>query len=119
MQTDSPSGSSPPESHSLQNLKVGREDQTMCLLARFLQVLGSTARLSILLVLARQGELRVTELVEKLHIPQPQTSAHLRFLGWCGYVGSRKDGRNVYYYVADERPVQMVELAESMLRDQT
>lgn len=91
----------------------------MHLLAKILQGFASPLRLSIVLLLARQGEQRVTELVESLRTPQPQISAQLRFLGWCGYVQSRKEGRNVYYYVADERVMQMVALSGNMLRNQT
>lgn len=119
MPTDSPSESIPQEGRPLESLKVGREERTMRLLAKVLQGLANPLRLSIVLLLARQGELRVTELVERLRTPQPQISAQLRFLGWCGCVQSRKEGRNVYYCVADERVMQMVALSEAMLRDRT
>lgn len=69
MQAGSPPESISQESCSLQGLKVGREEQHMHLLATILQGLADPLRLSIVLLLASQGELRVTDLVEKLRTP--------------------------------------------------
>lgn len=104
-------------SNPLEGVGVGREDETMCLLAKFFNGFSNPTRLSILLLLARRGETRVGELVEELEAPQPRISDHLRCLAWCGYVKVRREGRNAYYSVADERVMQMIGLGESLLRD--
>lgn len=102
---------------TLESVGVGRENETMCLLSKFFNGFSNPTRLSILLLLARRGETRVGELVQELQAPQPRISDHLRCLSWCGYVRVRREGRNAYYSVADERVMQMIRLGESLLRD--
>lgn len=89
----------------------------MCLLAKSFKGFSNPTRLSILLLLARNGQMRVVELVEVLETLQPQISAHLRLLVWCGYVKVRHEGRNAYYSVADEQVMRMISLGESLLHD--
>jgi DNA-binding transcriptional ArsR family regulator len=101
----------------LAEVKVGRESEDMCLLARFFGGFANSTRLSILLLLALRGETKVGDLVHELEAPQPRVSDHLRCLAWCGYVKVRREGRNAYYSVADDRVVQMLRLGEAMLRD--
>lgn len=96
---------------------VGRESEDMCLLARFFNGFANSTRLSILLLLADRGEMRVGELVDELDAPQPRISDHLRCLAWCGYVQVRREGRNAYYSVTDDRVLEMLSLGESLLRD--
>src|ERR687886_1639161 len=98
-------------------VKVGRESEDMCLLARFFNGFANSTRLSILLLLARQGETKVGELVRELEAPQPRVSDHLRCLAWCGYVKVRREGRNAYYSIADDRVLEMLNLGEALLRD--
>jgi len=98
-------------------VKIGRESEDMCLLARFFNGFANSTRLSILLLLARDGETKVGELVRELGAPQPRISDHLRCLAWCGYVKVRREGRNAYYSIADDRVLEMVRLGETMLRD--
>jgi ArsR family transcriptional regulator, cadmium/lead-responsive transcriptional repressor len=98
-------------------VQIGRESEDMCLLARFFNGFANSTRLSILLLLARQGEMKVGELVSELGAPQPRISDHLRCLAWCGYVKVRREGRNAYYSIFDDRVLKMLHLGESMLRD--
>lgn len=98
-------------------VKVGRESEEMCLLARFFSGFANSTRLSILLLLVRQGETKVGELVDALGVPQPRVSDHLRCLAWCGYVKVRREGRNAYYSVSDDRVLEMLRLGQAMLRD--
>jgi ArsR family transcriptional regulator, cadmium/lead-responsive transcriptional repressor len=101
----------------LSSIAVGRESEEMCLLAKFFNGFANSTRLSILLLLAQHGEMKVGELVEELGAPQPRVSDHLRCLAWCGYVQVRREGRNAYYSVADERVLDVLRLGESLLRD--
>ena len=104
-------------SRLLSSIVVGRESEEMCLLAKFFNGFANSTRLSILLLLAQRGEMKVGELVEVLGAPQPRVSDHLRCLAWCGYVQVRREGRNAYYSVADERVLEVLRLGESLLRD--
>src|ERR671933_1698729 len=98
-------------------VKVGRESEDMNLLARFFNGFANSTRLSILLLLARQGETKVGDLVDELRAPQPRVSDHLRCLAWCGYVEVRREGRNAFYSIADNRVLEVLRLGESLLRD--
>ena len=99
------------------DVEIGRESEDMCLLAQAFNGFANSTRLSILLLLARRGETKVGELVSELGAPQPRVSDHLRCLAWCGYVKVRREGRNAYYSLADDRVLEMLSLGEAMLRD--
>jgi DNA-binding transcriptional ArsR family regulator len=105
------------ETRPLPEVEVGRESEDMCLLARFFNGFANSTRLSILLLLARLGETKVGDLVRELGAPQPRVSDHLRCLAWCGYVEVRREGRNAFYSIADDRVLEMLRLGEAMLRD--
>jgi DNA-binding transcriptional ArsR family regulator len=105
------------KSELLSGIEVGRESEEMCLLARLFNGFANSTRLSILLLLVQRGEMKVGELVAELGAPQPRVSDHLRCLAWCGYVRVRREGRNAYYSVADERVMQMLELGEELFQD--
>src|SRR5918995_5685888 len=105
------------ESRPLPEVEVGRESEDMCLLARFFNGFANSTRLSILLLLARLGETKVGDLVRELGAPQPRVSDHLRCLAWCGYVKVRREGRNAFYSIADDRVLEMLRLGEAMLQD--
>jgi DNA-binding transcriptional ArsR family regulator len=104
-------------SEPLSGIEVGRESEEMCLLAKLFNGFANSTRLSILLLLAQRGEMKVGELVDELEAPQPRVSDHLRCLAWCGYVQVRREGRNAYYAVADERVMRILELGEELLQD--
>jgi DNA-binding transcriptional ArsR family regulator len=104
-------------SEPLSGIEVGRESEEMCLLAKLFNGFANSTRLSILLLLAQRGEMKVGELVDELGAPQPRVSDHLRCLAWCGYVQVRREGRNAYYAVADERVMRILELGEELLQD--
>lgn len=101
----------------LADISVGRESEEMCLLAKFFNGFANSTRLSVLLLLSQRGEMKVGDLVKELEAPQPRVSDHLRCLSWCGYVRVRREGRNAYYSVADDRVLEMLRLGESLLRD--
>ncbi len=105
------------KSESLSGVVVGRESEEMCLLARLFNGFANSTRLSILLLLTQRGEMKVGDLVRELEAPQPRVSDHLRCLSWCGYVQVRREGRNAYYSVSDERIMTILGLGEELLRD--
>src|SRR5262249_39092397 len=89
------------------------------LAARFFRVLGDPTRLRLLrLLLAAPREGRsVSELVDAIGAPQGRVSAHLGCLRWCGLVRARREGRQVYYVLADDRVRDLLALATGMQRD--
>ncbi len=105
------------EMEPMQGVAVGRESEEMILLAKLFNGFANSTRLSILLLLARKGEMRVGDLVEELEAPQPRVSDHLRCLAGCGYVCVRRSGRRAYYSICDDRVLEMIQLGESLLSD--
>ena len=73
---------------------VGWQDYTE--LKNILKALGDTVRLNIVHLLARDGEVTVTDLVQRLLISQPLVSWHLTMLRRAGLVRTRRKGRLVY-----------------------
>jgi DNA-binding transcriptional ArsR family regulator len=85
------------------------------LVAKYFRALGDPTRVRILELLGEQGELSVTELVQRLNQPQPKVSNHLACLRWCGFVHTRRDHPTVYYRVADERVAELLALGRALL----
>ena len=107
----------PKEMPPLAEVPVGRVSPDMKLLAKLFDGFANSTRMSILALLARRRETSVGELVEAVEAPQPRVSNHLRCLAWCGYVQARREGKNVFYSIADERVLEMLRLGEGILRD--
>ncbi|HEV7128675.1 MAG TPA: metalloregulator ArsR/SmtB family transcription factor [Ktedonobacterales bacterium] len=94
-------------------------DESAALRARFFRALGDPTRLRLLQLLtdAPSGECAVGELVAAIGAPQSRVSTHLGCLRWCGLVQTRRDGKQVYYRVADPRVRQLLALGGAVLRD--
>ena len=82
--------------------------------ARFFKGLGDPVRLRILELL-EDGERSVGEIVGHLGLAQNTVSMHLGCLRWCGYVSTRREGRYVFYSLADPRVTEIVKLAAELL----
>jgi DNA-binding transcriptional ArsR family regulator len=85
-------------------------------MARFFRGLDDPTRVLILEALLG-GEKNVTELVELVGSPQGRVSTHLGCLRWCGYVATRREGRNVYYRLADDRVRALLRIAQDLMAD--
>ena len=92
-------------------------EQRLAVTAKFFHGLADLTRLRIVEVLLDQGEKNVSELVTLLGQPQSRVSNHLACLRWCGYVDSRREGKFVYYRIADPRVRQLVALARGVIAD--
>lgn len=71
-------------------------------LVQVFKLLSDETRLRILLYLAREGELHVTALCEKLGQSQPAVSHHLALLRVAGLIEARRDGKHNFYSVRQE-----------------
>src|SRR5213083_521020 len=87
------------------------------LVAKYFRGLGDATRVRILGLLREHGELSVGELVEALGQSQPKVSNHLACLRWCGFVETRRAHPSVYYRIADERVVALLDLGHALLAD--
>ncbi|MDD9738166.1 MAG: metalloregulator ArsR/SmtB family transcription factor [Marinovum algicola] len=81
--------------------------------ANFLKALGHEGRLMILCHLAT-GEKSVTELEDLLSARQAAVSQQLSRLRLEGMVKPRRDGKAIYYSLADDRPRQIMEIVYDM-----
>lgn len=69
--------------------------------AECLRALAHPHRLRIVQLLLSEVPYTVNELASACGITQPMTSDHLRLMQRCGFLTSQKDGRTVYYTVAE------------------
>ncbi len=74
-----------------------------------LKVLANEDRLLLLCQLS-QGELCVGDLEERLDIRQPTLSQQLGVLRNEGMVATRREGKRIYYSVADPAALQLLDL---------
>jgi ArsR family transcriptional regulator len=74
-----------------------------------LKVLANEDRLLMLCQLSQQ-EMCVSELEEQLDIRQPTLSQQLGVLRNEGVVSTRREGKRIYYRVADARLLEMLDL---------
>ena len=68
--------------------------------AECLRALAHPHRLRMVQMLL-QGEYTVGELAEACDLPSPMASEHWRLMQRCGFLTSEKEGRKVYYRVAE------------------
>lgn len=74
--------------------------------AELFSVLSTPIRLQILGVLC-DGELSVSQILERVETTQPNLSQHLAILYRHGVIGKRKDGTQVIYNVQSEKAVAL------------
>ena len=91
-------------------------DLEVDLVTRFFQVLADGTRVRIVELLL-EGEKNVSELVQDLGVPQARISSHLGCLRWCGYIGTRREGKFIYYRITDPRVSEMMRLARTILSE--
>ena len=59
----------------------------------------------------------VNDLSERLELPQPTTSRHLKILRDRGLVTPQRVGPNVMYSLVDPRLIEALDLLRSVMRD--
>ncbi len=74
--------------------------------AELFSVLSTPIRLQILGALC-DGELSVSQILERVETTQPNLSQHLAILYRHGVIGKRKDGTQVIYSVQSEKAVAL------------
>jgi DNA-binding transcriptional ArsR family regulator len=84
-------------------------------LASVFRTLADGTRLRILALL-HEGEMNVTQLCKKLRMPQPNVSRHLGILRNAGLVNNRREGKEVFYSLADLTESKTTRAMESMMK---
>ena len=70
--------------------------------AEFCGILGNSHRIQIIWALGNR-ELTVSEIAAEIDTSMQNTSQHLRLMKNKGVLHSRRDGREIYYRVADTK----------------
>ena len=86
-------------------------DQSVRDLCQVFKLLADETRLRILIYLAREQELNVTELCERLGQSQPAVSHHLALMRVAGLIEPRRAGKHNFYSV---RPGHFQELMRNL-----
>ena len=88
------------------------EEQVYCA-ADFLKALANPNRLMILCFL-RDGEFSVSELEDKLDLRQPTLSQQLARLREDDLVDTRRDGKQIYYSLSNDKVRRTIALLDDM-----
>lgn len=81
--------------------------------AECLRILAHPQRLQMLRWLLDGQPIRVGELANRCELSQPQTSDHLRLMQHCGFLTSRREGREVFYEVVESHLQQILDCIEN------
>ncbi len=80
---------------------------------QILKALGDDTRLRVIKLL-EQRPLSVTELTQILDVSQPNLSKHLTKMRLTGIVGDRREGMNVFYYLASSKDKEQHKLVANV-----
>ena len=90
-------------------------DEINLMHANICQAFTDPKRIMIMYALHEQPR-HVTDLANFLDLPQPTVSRHLRVLRQRSLVIAERKGAAVYYRVADERMIQVVDIMRQVMR---
>jgi ArsR family transcriptional regulator len=88
------------------------DDSDISRAARCLKAMSHPLRLKILCVLG-SNSISVQDIVEQVGTSQSNISQHLSILREKNILGSKKEANRVYYFIDDERMLQLIK----MMRD--
>lgn len=94
-----------PSTSSLDLARMRKSAQSAC---QLLKMLSNANRLMLVCQIA-QGEVCVGDLETLLDIGQPTLSQQLGALRRAGIVSTRRDGKNIYYSIADARALALID----------
>ena len=97
--------------------KKAYSEKTLFQLADLFKIFGDSTRIKILFALT-SGEKNVGELVDALAITQPAVSQQLRVLKGSGLVTYRRDGKSLYYSLADDHVKIIISIGMEHVREQ-
>jgi DNA-binding transcriptional ArsR family regulator len=85
--------------------------------ATMLKAIAHPVRIKIINSLGKDNEMSVTQIHEALDIEQSSASHHLGILRDKGILNSRRDGKNIYYYLRNDNLTKIVECIGSCACD--
>jgi len=92
--------------------------ETMQDLASVFKIFGDFTRLTILSLLMDQEEMCVGDIAERLNMTQSGVSHQLALLKQSKLVKTKRDGKSIYYSIADEHVSEIIRIGmEHVLED--
>ncbi|WP_425917437.1 metalloregulator ArsR/SmtB family transcription factor [Acinetobacter sp. TSRC1-2] len=88
-------------------LEIASMHDSIDIVVTILKSLANTDRLLILCHLAKQ-ELNVSQIAEMTQINQPTLSQQLMMLRKSDVVSTRRDGKQIFYSIKDEKLIQVL-----------
>jgi DNA-binding transcriptional ArsR family regulator len=85
------------------------EPEQLVYASEMLKAMAHPLRIAILQELEKKEKMTVTEIFESLQIPQAVASHHLGILKSKGIVASKREGKNIYYFVRMQQLSQMLD----------
>ena len=82
-------------------------DELLCDLADLYKIFGDTTRVKILFALAK-SEMCVCAIAELLGMTQSAISHQLKILKDSNLVGNRREGKTIYYFLADDHVTTII-----------
>ena len=81
------------------------------------KTMANPVRMEIIYAL-KEGEKTVSELVGMMGLNKSNISQHLAILKSAGVVGTRRDGQNIFYSIANEKILEACRLMREVLMEQ-
>lgn len=88
------------------------DEETLLLMADFYKALSDSTRMKIIDVLY-EGELCVCDISVLINMTKSATSHQLRYLKEMNLIKSRKQGKEVFYSLADSHIIKVFEISKS------
>lgn len=83
--------------------------------ATLLKAVAHPVRLGVIHLLTEHKELSVTEMTEALDREQATVSQHLQKMKLFGFLGTRRDGKFVQYFLKEKKLVDVLEAAGQLV----
>jgi DNA-binding transcriptional ArsR family regulator len=101
---------------AINHLIANVSEDELCNLAELFKVFGDSTRIKILYDLF-DGEKNVTEICEDLEMNQSAVSHQLKILRTSKLIGSRRDGKQMIYFLADDHVKTIIAMGKDHIEE--